>query len=260
MSRISNSSPSKALLVAFISLALSPQFAGAKETTKSTPSTSTPESFEPPLANEIVVSDRDFNHFVFPAAIVNGPIFPAGSPILGKPVYLSDNTQLLLQLVQGSDKPFNMIVELENGAVYKFWLRPRPIAGITRRVDGANEKRSAHRGDGSQGVVSPPARGADIELLKAVVAGAIPEGFESIELPAPTRFDKFSVIPLSGWSDGDSRRILMFSLVAVPGQTAVVAPPQFYRPGITAVSLDGDVVDQTSSPTLYMIEEIKSDE
>jgi TraK protein len=214
---------------------------------------------EPPLPNEIVVSDRDFNQFVFAEAITNGPIFPAGAPVLGKPVYLAGNTQLLLQVKPGADKPFNMIVELGSGAVYKFWLRPRPIPGITHHVAAASEPgySSRHVSAATSQAGSP--RGADVELLKHVVIGQVPEGFEAIELPPPTRFDKFTVVPLSAWSDGASRRVLMFSLVAVSGQTAIVAPPQFYRLGITAALIDGDVVDAAHSPTLYIVEEV-SDE
>lgn len=215
-----------------------------------------PERFSPTLENEIVVSDRDFNHFVFPSSIVNGPIFPAGSPVLGQPVYLSNNTQLLLQLTPGADKPFNMIVELENGAVHKFWLRPRPVAGITKRVDGANERRGARMSEGSP--ITASARAADVELLKRLVTRQLTEDFQSAPLPPPTRFDKFTVVPLSTWTDHTTRQITMYSLVANPGQTAVVAAPEFYRPGITAISVDGDVVDVANSPTLYVIEEAGS--
>jgi len=217
------------------------------------------DSYTPPLPNEVTVSDHDFNQFVFPASIVNGPIFPAGSPLLGKPVYLAGNTQVLIQVQPGSEKPFNMIVECANGAVYKFYLRPRPITGVTHRVDGASERGKARQVTSANVPESTAPRGADVELLKHVVMGAVPDGFEPAELPALTRFDKFSVIPLSGWSDG-TRRIMTFSLVAVPGQSAVVAPPQFYRAGITAVLIDGEVVDATSSPTLYVIEELNPDE
>ena len=255
MSLISNSSKA---LAACIALALACPAMSAQSLAATLPEAKASEALAPPLENEIVVSDRDFNHFVFPAAIVNGPIFPAGSPVLGKPVYLADNTQLLLQLTAGAEKPFNMIVELENGSVYKYWLRPRPIAGITKRVDGASEKRGARSNASAPQTAS--ARAADVELMKLFVTGTVPEDFEAVALPAPTRFDKFSVIPLSGWSDGFTRRITMFSLVAAPGETAVVAAPQFYRPGITAVAVDGDVVDVTTSPTLYVIEEVSSDE
>lgn len=216
------------------------------------------ESYTPPLPNEVTVSDRDFNQFVFPAAIVNGPIFPAGSPLLGKPVYLAGNTQVLLQVQPGSDKPFNMIVECANGAVYKFYLLPRPINGVTHRVEGASDRGKAHAAATETPVTSAP-RGADVELLKRFVSGNAPDGFEPTDLPGITRFDKFNVIPLSGWSDG-AHRVMTFSLVAVRGQTAVVAPPQFYRAGITAVMLDGEVVDAANSPTLYVVEEISDEQ
>jgi len=256
MWQIWNSS-SKALIAGIALALVSPVVSTSSLAAESSKSEKVAESFAPPLENEIVVSDRDFNHFVFPAAVVNGPIFPAGAPVLGQPVYLADNTQILLQFVKGSDKPFNMIVELENGAVYKFWLRPRPIPGITKRIDGATEKRAA---TSLKTPLTASARAADVELMKLLVLGQLPEEFEPVALPAPTRFDKFSVIPLSGWSNGYSRRVTIYSLVAAPGETAVVAAPQFYRPGITAISIDGDVVDVTNSPTLYVIEEVPSDE
>ena len=240
----------------------SPAFAAKHATTAvaaNASSASVEESYTSPLPNEVTVSDRDFNQFVFPAAVVNGPIFPAGSPLLGKPVYLAGNTQVLLQVQPGSDKPFNMIVECANGAVYKFYLLPRPINGITHRVDGASDRAKAHAAASAEAPVSSAPRGADVELLKHFVSGSVPDGFEPTDLPGITRFDKFSVIPLAGWSDG-SRRVMTFSLVAVHGQTAVVAPPQFYRAGITAVLVDGEVVDAANSPTLYVVEEISDEQ
>jgi hypothetical protein len=38
-----------------------------------------------------------------------------------------------------------------------------------------------------------------------------------------------------------------------------VANPQFYRPGITAVLLDGDVVDARNSPQLFIVEELNDE-
>ena len=261
MSRTSNLRTTKAL-IACLALAYAPFVVLADgplpeqeqaPVRNASTSAAAPERFAPPLENEVVVSDRDFNHFVFPAPIVNGPIFPAGSPVLGKPVYLSNNQQFLLQVEPGADKPFNMIVELQNGAVYKFWLRPRPVPGVTHRVGGASETRaSAGRIDTP---ITASARAADVELMKRLVSGQLPEEFEPQPLPPPARFDKFSVIPLASWSDGVSRRVTTYSLVAAPGQTAVVAAPEFYRPGITAITVDGDVVDVANSPTLYVIEE-----
>jgi hypothetical protein len=53
---------------------------------------------------------------------------------------------------------------------------------------------------------------------------------------------------------------MQFSLVAVPGKTAVVSNPQFYRPGISAVLLTGDHVDEESNPQLFVVEEVSNDE
>lgn len=210
--------------------------------------------FEAPRQGEITVSDHDFNRFVFSSPIVQ-LVFPGNAPVLGQPVYLAGNTQVLVQLQSGTDKAVQMVVELDGGHVETLRLLPRPIAGIVYGK-GANDSKAAVSGPvtaADQAAGTP--RGEDIELLKRVVQNDIPSGFDSIALPRPTRFDKFTVVPLAGWSDGGSRRVMAFSLVAVPGQTAVVAPPQFYRPGITAVLVDGDVVDAKNSPNLYVVEE-----
>lgn len=216
--------------------------------------------FQAPRPGELTVSDRDFNRFIFPSSVTQ-LVFPAGAPLLGKPVYLSNNTQVLIQLQRGVDKPVQMVAETEGGQVHTLTLNPRPVDGATHRIDGARDRSagvSAKVGSKADAQGNAP-RGEDIELLKRVVQGDIPPGFDSIKLPRPTRFDKFTVVPLAGWSDGSSRRVMVFSLVAVPGQTAVVAPPQFYRPGINAVLVDGDVVDANNSPNLYVVEETEDE-
>lgn len=213
-------------------------------------------TFEAPRANTITVSDRDFNRFVFPAP-VRTLVMPAGTPVLGEPVYMANNTVVLVQFQRGADKPIEFIVETEQGTVHSVRVLPRPIDGVVHRVDGAREPRiAAAASHASAEPASAAPHGADIELLKRIVTGDVPDGFDAVGLPGPTRFEKFTVVPLAGWSDGMSRRVMAFSLVANPGQTAVVAPPQFYRPGIVAVLVDGDVVDEQNSPTLYAVEEL----
>lgn len=214
--------------------------------------------FKAPLPGEVEVSDRDYNHFIFPSAITQ-LVFPPNAAIVGKPVYLNGNTQALIEVQRGADKPIQMIVETEAGRVTKLYLKPRPINGITYRVDGARE--ATRTGDKVAESATPGSapHSEDIELLKRAVQGDVPSEFETIALPRPTRFDRFTVVPLAGWSNG-SRRIMHFSLVAVPGKTAVVSDPQFYRPGITAVLLTGDHVDEESNPQLYVVEEVSSDD
>ncbi|WP_187627746.1 type-F conjugative transfer system secretin TraK [Paraburkholderia sp. UCT31] len=222
-----------------------------------------------PLPGEVMVSDRDLNQFIFPVPI-SQVIMPAGTPV-SQSIYLSNNTQVLLQFQKGYDKDIQFLAEAENGQVFKLYLKPRPINGITYRADARHDATpvasSAQAAGQSTAATNDPtdatpgepsARGEDIELLKRVVKGDVPAGFDQITLPAPTRFDKFTAVPLTGWSDG-ARRVLAFSLVSNSGQSAVVAPPQFYRQGITAVMLTGDSVTPDSSPQLFVVEEL-SDE
>jgi hypothetical protein len=224
--------------------------ADAKKATKSL-------ELEAPIPGVVTVSDYEFNTFVFPGTLKR-VFFPAGAPVSGKPLYLSENTQVMLQFSKGSDTPVQMVAELENGAVVTLRVLPRGIPGVVHSVNGARAKRiSAPRAEGSSDAQAVAPRGEDIELLKHLMTHREPPAqFEPVKLPATARFDKFSVVPLASWSDGGTKRIMIFSLVAVPGQTAVVAPPQFYRPGITAVMLDGDVVDANTMPQLFVVEEL----
>lgn len=225
-------------------------------TTKSKPATST--ASDKVAQGVIVVSDFELNTFVF-SEPVKRVFFPSGAPVKGAPIYLQDNTQIMLQFDKGS-KPIQMVAELANGGTASIRVQPKAIPGIVYSVNGArtrgaNIKKLTSAENEEMG--APHAE--DIELLKIIAAkGEAPSNFDPISLPRPTRFDKFTVVPLAGWSDG-SKRIIVFSLVAVPGQTAVVSPPQFYRQGITAVVVDGDVVDGNNSPHLFIVEELNND-
>lgn len=210
---------------------------------------------EPPPAGVVTVSDYELNTFAFPAP-VKRVYFPANSPVLGTPIYLADNTQVMLQFDKGVDKPVQMVVELEGGKVVQLRVLPRPVPGISHKTAGAGAAQARAASGSTETRAQGAAHAEDVELLKFLVSeGNPPAEFEAVALPGVTRFDKFSVVPLSAWSNGE-RRIMVFSLVAVPGQVAVVSPPQFYRPGITAVLVDGDTVDESTSPQLYVVDEV----
>lgn len=203
-------------------------------------------------AGAIVVSTRGLNRLVFPAAVVKGPIFPADAPLLGAPVYLDSNRQVLIQFLPGSDKPFEMVVELAGHQVKSYLLEPRNVPGITYRARGVHPPHKAWRpgGDARRGST----HNAAITLLRSVVMGEVPDAFYPTRLPAVARFDKFDIVPRASWSDGSGHRILVYTLVSVRGQAAVVAPPEFYHVGMAAILLSGDVVDATHSPLLYILE------
>lgn len=217
------------------------------------------QAFEPPAANEVVVSDRDWNHFLFPEKVVRGPYFPDSAPIPpgSKPVWLAGNTQFLLQIQRGAGDRFQMVVETESGAVHKLYLKPSPVAGTTFRVKGGSFAATAARAAAAQ-PAAPAGRSEDVDLLKRLVVGDIPADMETVKLPVPVRFASFTAVPMAMW-EGSGRRVAVFNLVAVGGKTSTVAPPQFYRPGVTAVLLDGDQVAPGVAPTLFVLENVTDD-
>ena len=205
-------------------------------------------------SDAIVVSDSEFNTFSFPAP-VTGIYFPAGSPVIGQPIYLDGNTKVLLQLGKGSDGLVQAVFSLKTGQLVTLRLVPRPVQGITYTASGPSASAKGQTITSTGGAAAGP-RADDVDLLKALVSfGRPPSSFSSVALPALVRFDKFSAVPLAAWSDG-SKTLYEFSLVAAPGQTAVVSPPQFYRSGIGAVAVSGDTVDAQKSPTLFVVEDL----
>ena len=212
------------------------------------------EPARPSLPNDaVVVSTQGLNRFVFPAAIEKGPIFPADAPVLGAPVYLDGNQQVLVQFVPGADTPFEMIVELAGHQVESYLLVPRNVPGVTFHARGAHPPRKRWTAD-PVGEKQGSAHQAEITLLRSVVMGEVPDAFYPTQLPPAVRFDKFTLVPRATWSDGSGHRILIYTLVSAHGQAAVVAAPEFYHTGMSAISLSGEVVDATHSPLLYILE------
>ncbi|MDO8416293.1 MAG: hypothetical protein Q7S87_08800 [Agitococcus sp.] len=249
---------SVAILVASLCCVAASSTAAATKTKPKTIAASTDQSTVA-IAGVVSVSDFELNTFVF-SDPVKRIFFPAGSAVKGAPIYLQENTQVMLQFDKGQ-KPIQMVAELANGGTEAIRVQPKAIPGVVHAVNGARSSRTGSKRIVAQDSTSPASpRAEDIELLKKLAAtGEAPSGFDPISLPRPTRFDKFTVVPLAGWSDGATKRIIVFSLVAAQGQTAVVSPPQFYRQGISAVVVDGDVVDNANSPQLYVVEDLNND-
>lgn len=211
----------------------------------------------------VLVSDYELNRFMFqgPLKRIHFPASDQSAPLLTPPIYMADNSQVLLQFRKGETKPIQMVAELRDGRVFPLRLAPRPVPGVSQYVSDGKEAREAktqHELDTPDGQIPGP-RAEDIRIMKSLASyGEPPSGFSTTTLPVTARFDKFTVVPMSAWSDG-SKQAFVFSIVAQPGETAVVAPPQFYRPGITAVMIDGDVVDEKNTRTLYVVEELANE-
>jgi len=214
----------------------------------------------PPLkAGEMYVSTKDLNHFVFPAPVVK-VITPRAADVVDAPTYMAGNKQVLLAFAPRDAKSpsVRVIFELENEAVITQVVVPAEVEGAFKKYDAGEIRVSALAGTAApkrefaNGEVPYQ---ADIELLKALMQGQQPPGFDRLPLSAPVEFDKFVAVPLWALSDG-SKKVSAFSLVARPGQRAVVEPSQFYRPNVTHIQIEGGIVDDQNSPTLFAVEEL----
>lgn len=206
--------------------------------------------------NEYEVSDTDYNRFVFPVAVTQ-VISPAGANLLSPPLYMAGNKHVLLKLASATNRPVQVVAELEDNTVQEFYLKPAPIRGITREL-GVREYRSRQVRDAEATDASTAATpsAADMRLLEKFSTGQIPGDFEEEpNLPPEVHFERFWVKPIAVWSNGGNTRVEAWRLIGRPGLAATVAPPQFYRQGVRAVLLENDVVDGRTHPLLLLVTE-----
>lgn len=209
-------------------------------------------------ANEIEVSDTDFNRFVFPSPATQ-VVSPVGPPIVSDPLYMDGNRQALIKFA-AYPTPIQMVFELEDGSVHEVFAKPAPIRGITRHVGGLDSRRrdaaaAVRQAETVQAQAESGFAGAaDMALLEQFVLGNIPGNFEEwYELPPEVHFERFWAKPITVWTDGASTRVEAWRLIGRPGLAASIAPPQFYRPGVRAVLIEHDIVDGKTHPLMLVV-------
>lgn len=251
-----------ALVAAPLSSVAKPAKAKAKTKTaqvSTEPAAPAAKAQTPLREGEMYVSTKDFNHFVFPAAVVK-LITPKKTDLIDAPTYMAGNKQVLVTFAPRDPKSrsVRVIFELENDAVIHQVVVPAEVDGVLKKYDAGEIRTSPLAGTAApkrEFAAGEVPFQADIELLKSLMQGNQPPSFDRLPLPAPVEFDKFVAVPLWGLSDGN-KKVSAFSLVARPGHRAVVEPSQFYRPGVTHIQIEGGVVDDQNSPTLFAIEEL----
>lgn len=202
------------------------------------------------------VSTHDYTRLVLPEPIQR--IYVADEHALqAEPEYLANNTAVLLLFAKTkSSRPLQLVIHYKSGNTSTFYVRPGEGPGNTITVPGdANQAPGVQRPGAAQ--PAPAAResvyGSDIKLLQSLVQGLIPEGMQPLPLPAPTVFDRFSVQPDLALTDG-ARNVYVFRLLAEKGQASVISPSQFYRPGVSAVMVDGDRLDPSNPRRVFLVE------
>ena len=134
--------------------------------------------------------------------------------------------------------------------VYTMWLKRRSPSNIV--IGGAAGAVPALVGwSAVTGHLSPAAW-----AMFALVFAWTPPHFWALAIRHRDDYSRASVPMLPSVADTDRvvRQILVYTVVSVHGQAAVVAAPEFYHKGMTEISLSGEVVDATHSPLLYILE------
>lgn len=204
--------------------------------------------------NEYEISDTDYNRFVFPVAVAQ-VVSPAGANLLHPPLYMANNKHVLLRLASTTNRPVQVVAELEDGSVQEFFLKSAPIRGVVKEM-GLREHRvaSARAAEAAAASAAVAPSAVDMQLLERFVMGQIPPEFEEApDLPPEVHFERFWVKPIAVWTNAGNTRVEAWRLVGRPGLAATVAPPQFYRPGVRAVMLENDVVDGKTHPLLLLV-------
>lgn len=202
-------------------------------------------------AHTVVISDREFNRIVFRSPFKK-VIFPPGAPLKGDPLPLSDNHSVLFQVEPGARGVIQMVVQLKDGNVETLRLEPAPVPGVVYRVDGAPDVASAPAAAApAAGEQLPAPRDYLVETFRNVLTGNTGE-FSPVEPFDRVQFDRFTAEPIQAFSNG-ADRMLVFQLTAREGMETPVAASQFYRRGVRAVQIEGEVVGPESSPHLYIL-------
>jgi hypothetical protein len=224
---------------------------------------SVPEEASNPYAGVKVhpVSTHDYNRLVFSEPVAR--IFVSDEKALvDAPEYLAGNTSALLLFNKNpSKRPVQVLVNFKSGGSAVLYVRPGDVPGAVLQVEnvegGSGDKpKASSAADAAAAAVAgggTPHDGA-LRVLKGLVQGVVPEGYQPLPLPAPTHFDRYTVNPELAATDG-FRSVYVFRLVAQPGKVSVISPNQFYRPGVSTVMVDGDRLDDANPRRVFLVEE-----
>lgn len=220
-----------------------------------------------PYADIVVhpVSVYDYNRLVFsePAARI---FVSDESSLVEPPEYLAGNTSALILFNKRQNKrPIQVLVNFKSGGSATLYVRPGEVPGAVIQVENkesgstgkASATKTAEVSDARAASGFASYRRAALNTLKGLVQGMVPEGYHPLPLPAPTVFDRYTVHPELAATDG-STAVYVFQLISAKGKSSVVAPNQFYRPGIEAVLIDGDRLDEANPRRVYLVEDVSN--
>jgi|GEM_PF-2049029 len=193
-----------------------------------------------------------YNRLVFPEPYAQ-VVIPPDAPLADDPIPLSGHRGLLLRPREGASGAIPVFVQLRSGASFTVRLKPE---------DGAEPAVFRYR-DAPDMAAKPqqerrPADRWIAETVLAALDGERPEGFEASEPPRPARLvldeadgESVRLTPETAWR-GSRHRLRVYRLQA--DRMVNVEPRDFYRQGVVAVTVEGDVVGPHHRPRLIILE------
>lgn len=211
-----------------------------------------------PRKNEYIVSNDpiSFNEVNVPFSVTK-ILFPALVPVeKEKIVYENENKKITFSFKsEGFNRSFPVKFIGENQSVIAIFT-PKPLdvgAVVTIKTD-KNTVNDLVRASPQMMPREVPTE-ADIQLMNRLMDNNLSDDFTDLPLPKVSKFENaFIAVPLMKKSNG-TKNVLTFQLVSTNGAVTTVANKQFYKPGVTAVSLDRQTVEPNKITHLYIIEE-----
>jgi len=199
---------------------------------------------------EIRASTKDYNRLVFPVPY-DSIVIPHESKLAEEPVPLADHKSILVRPRPGS--PIPIFVQLQNGESFTVKLIP-----------GTASEGAVFRYKDAQDFSDMPEyehRPNDEWISAAVIAGyqgTVPMGF-AIDQPGQPALLRVQgdertniiLVPVSRYRGSGH----YLSVYQVQSDVLInIEPRDFYRKGIVAASLEGDIVGPSHHPRLVVLE------
>lgn len=191
-----------------------------------------------------------YNRIVLPEAYEQ-IVIPPDAPLADEPIPLDGHRGLLLRPREGAEKAIPVFVQLKSGESFTVRLEPDdeadPAVYRYRDAPDISEQPDQARPD-DQWIA---------DTIVAVLDGERPNGFEETDPPSGGRLvlgdgsGAVELDPVEGWR-GSQHKLSVYRLTA--DRIVNVEPRDFYRDGVVAASVEGDVASPRHHPRLIVLE------
>lgn len=208
----------------------------------------------------IMASTDAYNRLVFPVPYQK-IVIPPDAEVQEAPVSLKDNMGILIRPSRGA-QPISIFVQLVTGEAFTVRMTPSSNPeGTVFRYKGAADiqikpAKAERPEDGwiADAMVNAAQgktplgfeTGAALVPIKAIIAPRDPDGRYNAD-----KLNRIDLTPVNNWV-GSGYRLKVFRLSAK--SPINIEPRDFYRDGVIAVAIDGDIASRNNTPLMVLLE------